>query len=444
MTKLNNILIGFSLVLLITCLVFGVVAAIAFFAPNAVADVISFRQARPIHVSAALFWIISAAAGGIIYYQKQLHPERKQNEKSITGFGLTWMLTIVAVFVAYTFNYYGGREYWEFPPFLNLFLLIAWILLIIGLLPAIGRLKSHLPVYHWMWATGILFFLFTFIEQNLWHIPWFRESFLKEMTVQWKSNGSMVGAWNQMIYGTAIYIMVKISGDEKLATSRRAYASYFLGLTNLVFNWGHHIYNVPSAHWIRDVAYLISMTEWVFVISIIQGFRNKLEERAKFRHFVAYRFLVASEFWIFLNLLLALMMSIPAINRYTHGTHITVAHAMGTTIGINTMILLGSISFMTGMDNPANNRQYSIFNLAYWLSQASLLVFWLALIVAGLTKGIRLASSPQTQFTDVMAQVYPSLKIFMYSGIGLAAGLIILAVLILRRVTTDRDNPNVK
>ena len=38
-------------------------------------------------------------------------------------------------------------------------------------------------------------------------------------------------------------------------------------------------------------------------------------------------------------------MSIPAFNLYTHGTQITVVHAMGTTIGINTMIVLAGVFY---------------------------------------------------------------------------------------------------
>lgn len=55
-----------------------------------------------------------------------------------------------------------------------------------------------------------------------------------------------------------------------------------------------------------------------------------------------YRFLMAADYWVIINLAMGILMSIPAINLYTHGTHITVAHAMGTTIGINVMIILAS------------------------------------------------------------------------------------------------------
>jgi nitric oxide reductase subunit B len=245
----------------------------------------------------------------------------------------------------------------------------------------------------------------------------------------------MVGAWNQMIYGTSIYLMVQISGDEGMAKTKKAYFFYFLGLTNLIFNWGHHIYNIPAAAWIRDVSYLISMTEWLIVISIIQGFKSKLEETRKFNNLITYQFLLASEFWVFMNLVLALFMSIPAINRYTHGTHITVAHAMGTTIGINSMILLGSISYLLKMDKSVNRKMHMNLKFGYWVTQISLIIFWLALIIAGIIKGYQMQVLHVTIFSQVMAPVLEVLKIFVYSGITLVLGITIIVLSMLRFVS---------
>lgn len=431
MNSLFKSFIGFAISLLLLSLFFGIIAALSFFKLDYFTNIMSFQQVRPFHVSAALFWIISGAAGSILYYKKWAFPDAKQYDKLSIAFIVIWVLTIITIFISYCFEQYGGREYWEFPPVLNIFILLAWLCLMISFFGTLLQSAKEKPLYVYMWSTGILFFLFTFIEQNLWHIPWFRNSFLKEMTIQWKSNGSMVGAWNQMIYGSAIYLMVKISGDESIAKSRKAYFAYFLGLTNLIFNWGHHIYNVPSASWIRDVSYGISMTEWLLLIGIIQGFKSKLEEREKFRYLLTYKFLIASEFWIFLNLLLALFMSIPAINRYTHGTHITVAHAMGTTIGINTMILLASISYILKMDEDKNKRMRLHLNIGYWTSQLSLLVFWVALIVAGIIKGYRAITLKITVFTELMEPVLKVLKVFMYAGFVLAIGLTIICWIML-------------
>jgi nitric oxide reductase subunit B len=296
-----------------------------------------------------------------------------------------------------------------------------------------------------MWSTGILFFLITFIEQNLWQIQWFRQSYLREITVQWKANGSMVGAWNQMIYGTFFFLMTRLSGDETLARGKKVYFFYFLGLTNLMFNWGHHIYNVPTAGWIRHVAYAISMTEWLFLINIIQGFKSKLSERRKLNHFITYRFLITAEIWVFINLLLAIAMSIPAINRYTHGTHITVAHAMGTTIGINTMILLGGIGYMIGIER-LTARAKRILTITHYVAQVSLGIFWVSLVIAGILKGYRSVAMNITDFQLMMKPVFQVLTVFAIAGIGLLVGLGAIVIIYLQaiwngiRITTDENN----
>ena len=88
------------------------------------------------------------------------------------------------------------------------------------------------------------------------------------------------------------------------------------------------------------------MTELYIFGKIIWDWRNSLEDWQKNRYCNAYRFLFAADIWVFVNLGLALIISVPAFNLFTHGTHITVAHAMGSTIGINTMILLASIFYV--------------------------------------------------------------------------------------------------
>ena len=429
----------FTLLLLIACLVFGVIACWAFLYPESYKTILPFQQIRPCHVTAALFWILSAAAIGIMYYKNEEFAVQTKLKNAETLFIGTWFIIILLIFINYSAKNFGGREYWEFPPELNIPLLMGWIMFMVSYYSSLFRFKyqNRIPAYTWMWSTGILFFLFTLIEQNLYSIPWFRNSFLREMTVQWKSNGSMVGAWNQMVYGTALFLMVKISGNDSVATTKKAYFSYLLGLINLMFNWGHHIYNLPAASWIRTISYGISMTEWILIISIIQGFKRKLEEIKKLRHIIEYKFLIASEFWVFANLLLALLMSIPAINRYTHGTHITVAHAMGTTIGINTMILLASLCYMLDV-NELNQNTKRFISFGFWLSQLSLLVFWLSLIVAGILKGYEAIYLGKTDFNDIMDPVLQVLKVLSYSGLALLAGIASIAIVLIKRAGSFR------
>lgn len=421
MNRSLKIFAAFTLSLLLLGLLLGCVAAWAFLYPAAFREWLPFQQLRPMHVSAALFWIIGGGVTGILFFKKEIFgtAEKPALEK---GFIFLWILTITVVFVSYSLKKFGGREYWEFPAWLGAPLLTGWVLLLLSFFKGWRQRPKPAPLYVWMWGTGLCFFLFTFLEQNLYHIPWFRQSFLREITVQWKSNGSMVGAWNQMIYGASLFLMVRLSGDKQIAQSRTAFFFYFLGLTNLMFNWGHHIYNVPGAAWVRHVSYAISMTEWVLFIAIIQGFKAKMSESKRLKHLVTYRFLLAAEGWVFLNLTLALFMSIPAVNRYTHGTHVTVGHAMGTTIGINTMILLGVFSEIISAQKLKETVLRWV-RAGFWLTQGSLFIFWLALVTAGFLKGYRQVALGMTNFGEMMQPVQVVLHVFALGGFALLAGI---------------------
>jgi nitric oxide reductase subunit B len=133
---------------------------------------------------------------------------------------------------------------------------------------------------------------------------------------------------------------------------------------------------------------------------------------------------VAADIWIFLTLLLAIAMSVPAINVYTHGTHITVAHTMGATIGINSFLLL-AMAFDILHDTCQPFEPYrKLFNRGYWIANISLFFFWISLIGAGIIKAKWQMSDSQIPFSSMMLQLRPFFIAFFISGTLLVSGLI--------------------
>ncbi len=425
----SKVILRWSLLFLIFALLMGLYGAYIYIF-GSVHSILSFRQCRPLHVSAAVFWILSAALGSVMYFCSSLVSSKMPFGFLWRLFQWLWVGTIIAIFLCFLFAKFGGREYWEFPPILSVPLLIAWLLASVNFFAIIKRINKPYPVYVWMWASGFIFFGIAFLESNLWLIPWFRSNIIRDITIQWKANGSIVGSWNMLIYGTSIYLMEKISGNKKMAYQNRSFLFYFLGLTNLMFNWGHHTYILPAALWVQHISYAISMTEWIVLISIFRSFRIKLQEANKYLFNIPYRFLLASEIWLLLNLILAIFMSIPYFNSFSHGTHITVAHAMGTTIGINSMILMGSIFYIieeNASEVLKRHRKWIIF--LWYIVNISLLVFWLALILAGLIKGLAGPEQISTQFSQINAKIVPYLTWFYIAGFGVALALGSLALM---------------
>ena len=200
-----------------------------------------------------------------------------------------------------------------------------------------------------------------------------------------------------------------------------AYGLFFLGLFNLMFGWAHHTYLVPSQTWLRTFAYAVSMTELFIFGKILWDWRASLQGFQKNRHCNAYRFLFAADIWVFVNLILALIISVPAFNLFTHGTHITVAHSMGSTIGINTMILLASVFYVIREELPQHvhagcSKQVTV---GFWTANIALAVFFTALLFAGIGKGIYDGVS----FQEMMLTIRPFLLVFAVSGIALMIGI---------------------
>jgi nitric oxide reductase subunit B len=421
--------IRLGLWLLLIGLLCGTLSAFSFAKSEIFQAILPFYKLRPMHVSSVLFWILSAALGGVMYYSAEFINDKYYRLLQVQ-FGL-WICSIIGILISYLLGYFGGREYWEYPPVLSLPILLSWLIFAyIFLDQTLKNSIAKQPVYKWMWATGVLFFVFTFAENNLWLFSWFRNNIVRDITVQWKASGAMVGAWNMLIYGAGIFLMGKISNNDKAALSKQSFFFYFLGFTNLLFNWGHHTYPVPAASWIRIVSYIISMTEWIIFLNIIREWKKTVSTAQMHKHLLPYRFILASEVWVFLNLFMALFMSIPAINIYTPSTHVTVAHAMGTTIGINTMILFASLSYLLKYEKISKPA-----NFAFWLSNVSLSIFWLALICAGVVKGYLIVHKGNTNFQMVMQTIQPFIEIFAVSGIGVMIGLGWLAVLLLKKIS---------
>lgn len=424
----TKVFIVVGLVFLLFALLFGLAGALEYALPGFWRDTFSFAKIRPLHVSSAVFWILMGAVGSVLYYLKEHNNQVLKKLPYVKWMFYLFAISFVGILISYCFGVFGGREYWEFHPFFSIPITIGWIIFIVVFLSNFKTLKNQ-PVYIWMWFTGVLFFLFTYVESNLWLIPEIRNHLIKDMTIQWKSYGSMVGSWNMLIYGSSIYLMDKIAGNKKYSFSNIAFWLYFLGLFNLMFNWGHHIYTLPTQPYVKHIAYGVSMTELFILGRIIYLWKASVTEAKKNFHIHSFRFLVAADVWVFLTLGLAIAMSVPALNLYMHGTHTVVAHTMGATIGINTMLLLAFASENIGI----RKKDEKVVKKGYWVANISLLVFWISLIVAGFLKAYWQFNQPEMAYTDIINSLRPWFYVFFVSGCLLVIGLFMIVIPFLKK-----------
>lgn len=420
-----------ALILLAAGMIFGLLGAFQYIQAGFLKEYLSFERVRPLHVSSVVFWIIMAACGSVLCYLQEFTGKPLYSGILLRLQYFLFSFSIIAILVSYVFGIFRGREYWEFHPTLAIPVATAWILFLVNVFKSLPSFRN-LPVYVWMWLTGVSFFLFTFLESYLWLLPYFRQNIVNDMTIQWKSYGSLVGSWNMLVYGCSTYLMDKISGNKHYGLSKTGFAIYFLGLFNLMFNWGHHIYTLPTASYIKYISYLVSMTELILLFRMILLWRASLDATRKHFHILPYRLLIAADVWVLLTLLLSIAMSVPAINIYTHGTHVTVGHTMGATIGINSFLLFAFAFDILGKNAAGDTAILRWFSAAYWLANVSLFIFWISLIGAGVQKAVWQMSSQSSTFSAMMTGLKPYFIVFFISGLGVFAALFIWIIMLFK------------
>ena len=310
---------------------------------------LDLRQLRPVHTTFASAWIF---LGGVAVVHRWLQDyggtatpgDRIRLRVQV----LCWSIAGLGIIVTLMLGVGSGREYVGFHPIFSALILIGWICYAWNFFRVAGPNFFERPLYLTMWGVGMLFFIVTFVEQHLYLLPGIFSNPLQDLQVQWKATGTLVGAFNLFVYGSIIYIGERISRDPEYGHSPVAYALFGVGLLNSFTNFAHHTYHLPQDHLVKWISFVVSMME-ISILCRATYDLLRVMRTTEDRAFCAARgSFAASKYWSVFILLSAILISVPPLNGIIHGTYAVTGHAMGATIGIDTMVLIGAIIWILG------------------------------------------------------------------------------------------------
>lgn len=307
------------------------------------------RQLRPVHTTFASAWIF---LGGVAVVHRWLQDyggvptagDRLRMRVQI----MSWSLAGLGILVTLALGIGSGREYVGFHPIFSALILLGWLCYAWNFFRIAGPGFFERPLYVTMWGVGMLFFIVTFVEQHLYLLPAIYENPLQDLQVQWKATGTLVGAFNLFVYGSVIYIGERISRDPSYGHSRVAYSLFAVGLLNSFTNFAHHTYHLPQSHLVKWISFVVSMMEIIILCRAVYDLWSLVKKTDQSEFCAARGSFGASKFWSVFILLSAVLISIPPLNAIIHGTYAVTGHAMGATIGIDSMVLIGAIIWILG------------------------------------------------------------------------------------------------
>ncbi|MHC4960348.1 MAG: cbb3-type cytochrome c oxidase subunit I [Planctomycetota bacterium] len=392
---------------------------------------ISLMQLRPLHTTFASAWIYLGAVTCVYAFLFHEYGEPDAGDKwRFKAHMVLWGVAGLGVLVTLPFGVTSGREYLGFHPFFSLLVAAGWVLFAITFFKKISKGFWSRPVYVYMWACGILLFLYTFAEGHAYLFEGVRGRPVVDLQVQWKSCGTLVAAFNQMVYGSLIWVAERMTGDRSTSQSKKAFALLGLGMLNSFTNYAHHTYHLPQSHLIKWIAFVVSMLEILILVGVyrevVAHLRKPRPGALDFR--VAKRFIELSKCWNLFLLSLALLISIPPLNALIHGTHVVMAHAMGSELAIDSYILFAVFAFLFAGIFPKREVCEAHLDCARTRKTVTRLNLCLILLVAllllkGLVTGV-------TRYLGLPAPAWTADFPYLFAAIGLSFAYFLLRLVL--------------
>ena len=309
----------------------------------------SLTQLRPVHTSFASLWIFGGSIAVIYHYLSTHHGGLDRSDRLRFRFHtVCWITAGAGILITLLAGISSGREYLGFHPAFSVVLLAGWVAYAWSFLRRLKHGFWDQPIYVWFWTIGTLFFIYTFIEGHAYLLPGVFESPVRDLQVQWKSCGTLVGSFNFLMYGSLTYVGERLTGNRKYAQSPTAFWLFGVGCLNSFTNYAHHTYHLPQTHIVKWVAFIVSMMELVILLKVMVDLGGAVRQRRPAPFCGRASWLTSAKWWTGAMLASSILISIPSLNSVIHGTQVVVGHAMGTTIGIDTLVLLGAACWLIG------------------------------------------------------------------------------------------------
>jgi cytochrome c oxidase cbb3-type subunit 1 len=398
-----------ALVWLVVGSLLGVVVSAKFSFPDWLngSAALTFGRLRPLHVNLIAYGWISMAAVGVALWlmPRLLRTPLHGGRWAVLGAGL-WNLGVLGGVLAVLSGWTDGIEWLEFPWQIDGLLVAGGAMAAVPLLMTLQRRRvEHLYVSVWYIIGPMFWFPILFTVANLPGIHFGVE----HATVNWWFAHNVLGLWMTPLSLAASYYLI----PKVLGRPIHSYQLSLIGFWALALFYAqvgiHHLIGGPLPTWLVTVSVVASMMMLIPVITIGVNYHLTLKGHfGALRHSPTLRFVVVGAVVYTLTSAQGSFEALRSVNRVTHFTHFTVAHAHMGAYAFVSMVLFGAIYFLlprlTGWEWPYPR----LIRWHFWLATLGITVYVGAMTIGGLLQGFAMLDASRP-FMDSVRVTLPYL-----------------------------------
>lgn len=375
---------------------------------------IPFEYGRAIHLSFAVTWPLIGTLGIAYYFVIEDLQAEIFSLKLIRWQVWLVLLSTLGLYTTLALRLGNGREYLDGLPIFYIGISLSLALSVYNMVRTVFANKQKITPPVAIVTAGIILLLILLIP----NVIAFRNPVADEAVKFW-----VVHLWEELAFElttsgfiASFFITSKIAEQKQIV--RWLYLEATLSVSGGLFGTGHHYYWIgyPAFWLILGVVFsLIQVTPVFMLVHLVyKGLKNKhpLNRREKMTLWL----LLSSLFHHVTGAsLLGLMITVPWINLYVHGTYITSAHAHLALFGTMGFLVLSGIYYILSKNVLIKRKQYLWGIGAVIILNIGLIIMSFALLIAGF-KQAYIWRYLGSEFLTAQAEVKPFLMLRVLGG----------------------------
>lgn len=343
---------------------------------------IPYEYGRAIHLGLATFWPLIATMGMVYYFTIQQLKTEIYSLKIAKWQFITVVLSTGGLYGTLALRIGNGREYLDGVPYFYVGISLSIALGAYNLVRTLWKEKRRLTPPAVVMTAGFIFLFILLVPNGL----RFTNPVADEAVKFW-----VVHLWEEMAFelttsGFIASFFVASGLAEKKDMDKWIFLEASLAVSGGLFGTGHHFYWIgfPSIWLVIGVLFsFIQMLPIVLLAHLTyKGFR---ERRPMDRREKLTVWLILSSLFYHLTgaSLLGLLITIPWVNLYMHGTYITSGHAHLALFGALGFLTLSGAYYILSEGNEPDKKSYMFGVVGVILLNTGLLAMSTSLLIAG-------------------------------------------------------------